>query len=135
MKGQLTNEFVLLLFIFILAAIGLTVFAFQKTTEQNDLKQYIKLRDLCSEISTIINLATISNGYRSNFTLPPNIEGANYSVNVHNTSLSITVQNKTCISSLRALQIRNDTSSTPFMLVPGSQYQITNEDWVIIIDS
>lgn len=90
LKAQSSMEFLALVGILLLVFVAFYAIVFERITLMNDEKKILLGQDVATKVQKEILIASkVSDGYQRTFTLPPTIEGMNYSIFISGKELTV----------------------------------------------
>ncbi len=126
-------EFMSVVIIVLMFILIFYVVSFGKEGAAQQAERQQKLDSVCSNVANRINnAASYGYGFRQNYSLPPNIDGLNYTIDVSNRSLTCNTSKYTSVQVFVVDTITNSTHIPPFS-IPIKEIKIENEFGVVII--
>jgi|GEM_PF-1580444 len=131
-KAQASIEFIVSILFLILILIAMSFYMAGKNLEGSGIKAKLEAEKICFSISRIIDTASYSHGYYSEFSLPKTIGGFEYNLTIYNKSVEVDYLEHSCSSTIRVKNIFYGGSLAPFSLCGGT-YSINNTDGILYI--
>jgi len=139
MKSQASFEFLslMLVVLFFMLYTFSSATSIQLSARQDEIQR--KLNNVCIDISDKINKAVYYGfGFRQNASLPRNIFGVNYTLEIKdNQTLICSTQNSTIrtsiIETFTQTQINNGTNQNPPFQIPIKEIKINNTNGIVMI--
>lgn len=117
MKAQSSIEFVAFALVVLIFMMFFFTLTFSKKADAEDLERQNLLSLLCGDIASKIDRAySFGPGFSQEAALPAKISGASYKVTVFNQSIFCESGKHNSISEFSSSNVKNSTSSTPFVL-------------------
>ncbi len=131
-KGQASVEAMGCIVVLVLIAAVAQFFVFDRMVRMQELRQYMSALDICNGVASELNLAGYSEGLSSQFYIPGDVAGTNYTLMVTNEYVTVDYSDKSCVRRFNALQVNYNGTAPPFALAGGT-YRMNNTGGVVTI--
>ena len=115
-KGQASVEAMGCIVVLVLIAAVAQFFVFDRMVRMQELRQYMSALDICNGVASELNLAGYSEGLSSQFYIPGDVAGTNYTLMVTNEYVTVDYSDKSCVRRFNALQVNYNGTAPPFAL-------------------
>lgn len=126
-------EFMAVVIVVLFFILAFYIVAFGKEGSAQQAERQQKLDSICNNVADRINNAVYYGfGFMQNYSLPPNIDGLNYTMDVGNKTLACKASIYSSIQTFIADSITNTTHNPPFF-IPIREIKIENVLGTIVI--